>query len=305
MNVPAKDTNKDAYMEAGAPADWDGYYNVYYCEAPEEWITEHKDAKNKTADGEAWDIGFYWFCGSISNAEWPGVAATKLSVLDENGNDIYADSNIYYGFAPSFATNIIWNNGISDAVAENKQYKLQTKDIKVDDPASNSISDALYEVDDTIEGAYITGCLGYVAEIEQVENGLTGEMQDVYKVEWKYFNPRTGETTFEPLKDADGNVVTVSDSYWEYEKVAMNPYFDLDYDHVNDAEVPTEPEPTTLPPTQPATQKATDATKATTSTTTAKGTVNTSGGSMVVTLATVLLAAVGVTVVARKRKENA
>lgn len=304
MNVPAKDTNKDAYVEAGAPSDWDGYYNVYYFEAPEEWLTEHKDAKN-----EGFEIGFYWYCGGISNAEWPGVAATKLSVLDENGNDIYADKNIYYGFAPSFATSIIWNNGISDAVEENKQYKLQTKDIKVDDPMSNSIADALYEIDDTIEGAYITGCLGYVAEIEQVENGLTGELQDVYKVEWMYFNPRTGETTFEPLKKENGEYETKADEYWGYKKVALNPYFDLDRDHVNEGEVPTEPEPTTLPPTEASTnnsQSATDATKATTaSTNTAKGTVDTAGSSMVVTLATVLLAAVGVTVVARKRRENA
>ncbi|MBQ1992404.1 MAG: hypothetical protein II233_06470 [Clostridia bacterium] len=301
MNVPAKNANLDAFKESkDFPSDWNGYYNVYYFDVPEEWITEHKDAKD-------FEVGFYWFCGGLSNGEWPGVAAQKLSVLDENGNDIYADSNIYYGFAPAFATNIIWNNGISDKVAENKQYKLQTKDIKVDDPMSNNISNALYEIDDTIEGAYITGCLGYVAEIEQVLNPLTGELQDVYKVEWKYFNPRTGETTMDPLKDADGNIVTVEDEYWGYSKVAVNPYFDLNYDHVNEAEVPTEPEPATLPPTSASTQTATNATTATTTnsnTNAGKGTVDTAGDTAVVALASVLLAALGVTVVARKRRES-
>lgn len=303
MNVPAKDTNRDIYKESKEfPADWNGYFNVYYFDVPTEWLTEHKDAKD-------FEVGFYWYCGGLSNADWPGVEAKKLSVLDENGNDIYADKNIYYGFAPSFATSIIWNNGISDKVEENKKFKLQTKDIKVDDPMSNNISDALYKVDPSIEGAYIAGCLGYVAEIEQVTNGLTGELQDVYKVEWKYFNPRTGDITTEPLKDADGNVVTVADEYWGYSKVAVNPYFDLDYDHVNEAEVPTEPAPATLPPTEKPTQSATDATKATSNTNnnnsnSGKGTVDTNGGSAVVALATVLLAAMGVTVLARKRRES-
>ncbi|MEE1283093.1 MAG: hypothetical protein UHK60_12730 [Acutalibacteraceae bacterium] len=300
-NVPAKDTNKDVYKESDEfPSDWDGYFNVYYFEVPEEWLTEHKEAKD-------FEVGFYWYRGGLSNAAWPGVEASKLSVLDENGNDIYADKNIYYGFAPSFATCIIWNNGISDKVAENKKFKLQTDDIKVDDPMSNSIADALYKVDPSIDGAYVAGCLGYVAESYTKTNELTGDLQTVYKVEWKYFNPRTGETTFDPLKDADGNIVTVADDYWEYGKVAVNPYFDLDYDHVNEAEVPTEPAPSTLPPAP--TQSATDATKATTATTnnntnSGKGTVDTNGGSAVVTLATVLLAAMGVTVLARKRRES-
>ncbi len=305
MNVPAKDTHRDIYAESDEfPSDWDGYYNVYYFEVPEEWITEHKDAKD-------FEVGFYWYCGGISNGEWPGVEAQKLSVKDENGKDIYADQNIYYGFAPSFATNIIWNNGISDAVEENKQYKLQTKDVKVDDPAMNNLADAVYAIDESIEAAYITGCLGYISGTEQVINGLTGEEQDVYVVSWKYFNPRTGETTTECLKDADGNIVTVADDFWGYEKVAVNPYFDLDYDHVNEGEIPTEPEPATLPAAddEKPTQSATDSTQATTTTTTnntnaGKGTVNTAGNSTVVTLATVLLAAIGVTVVARKRRES-
>ncbi|MEE0059813.1 MAG: hypothetical protein UE295_03180 [Acutalibacteraceae bacterium] len=300
MNVPAKDTNKDAYIEGGAPADWDGYFNPYYFEVPQQWIDEHKDAKT-----EGFEVGFYWYCGSLNNGEWPGVPATKLKVLDENGNDIYADKNIYYGFAPSFATSIIWNNGIGDGVPENKKYKLQTEDIKVDDPMSNSIANTLYEIDDTIEGAYVSGCLGYVAEIETVENPLTGDIMDVYKVEWMYFNPRTGETTFEPLKDADGNIVTAADDYWEYSKVALNPYFDLDHDHVNDAEVPTEKAPATLPPAP--TQTATDGTKAPTQAATnannGNGAVNTAGNTVVVTLALILLAAVSVTAVARKREE--
>ncbi|MEE0266149.1 MAG: hypothetical protein UD936_11035, partial [Acutalibacteraceae bacterium] len=152
--------------------------------------------------------------------------------------------------------------------------------------------------------AYVSGCLGYVAEVVTVENPLTGDVMDVYKVEWKYFNPRTGETTLVPLTDENGEIVTVADAYWEYEKVALNPYFDLDYDHVNDAEIPTEKAPATLPPapTQSATD-ATNATKAPAANNSSNGTVNTAGNTVVVTLALVLLAAVSVTAFVRKREE--
>ena len=101
--------------EIGIAPDWDGYYNVYYFEAPDNWVSENSDKK----DG-GFEIGFYWYCGGVNNAPWPGEPAKKLSVIDQNGNDIYADRNIYYGVAPTFATSVIWNNGIGDCKKENK-----------------------------------------------------------------------------------------------------------------------------------------------------------------------------------------
>ncbi|MEE0061313.1 MAG: dockerin type I domain-containing protein [Acutalibacteraceae bacterium] len=226
VNLPERYTDKDKYE--CIPSDWDGYYNVYYFEAPDEWVTENKAFKN-----EGFEVGFYWYCGSEHNADWPGEPAKKLSVLDENGNDIYADKNIYYAFAPSFATDIVWNNGISDSDPNYAMFKKQTEPLKVDDPMQNSLSDLIYEIDDSIEGAYIAGCLGCVEREVILESSLSGKIpQPVAIVKWKYFNPLTGETTFEPLTDSEGNYVTKADDYWEYEKVALNPYFDMDYDYV-------------------------------------------------------------------------
>ncbi len=292
LNVPAKNANPEAVY-----GGWDGYYNVFYFEAPSEWITEHKDAKES-----GWDIGFYWYTGAINNGEWPGVKANKLEGTD----------NIYYGFAPTYANSIIWNNGISDKVAENKKFKLQTEDIKVDDPALNSLADIIYdETDGAIDGVSVAGCLAYVSSVEKTINGLTGDEMDVYKCSWKFYNPRTGETTTTALKDDAGNYVTVSGDAYGYGLLGVNPYFDMDYTHVNEgAEVATDAGPSTLPPagegdTKPAggSTNATGATSAAASTTSGK-TVNTAEGATVVMLGTVLVAAMGVAFVARKRKES-
>lgn len=309
VNVPAKDTNPSETYEG-----WDGYYNVYYFAAPSEWITEHSDAKNKDASGNAWDIGFYWYTGSINNGDWPGVKAEKLDgkTVNIDGKDL----QVYYGFAPTFAGSIIWNNGISDAVAENKQYKLQTADIKVDDPALNSLSDKIYEdTNGEVDGVSIVGCLSYVSSVEKTVNGLTGDEMDVYKCSWKFFNPRTGETTEEALKDENGEFVTVSGEAYGYSKLAVNPYFDMNYDHINEGEVPTSAPVATLPEApsqvatnaQNATSKATTATTAnqnnnTTSTTSGK-TVETSDSTTVVVLGAVMLAACGVVFVSRRKRE--
>jgi hypothetical protein len=296
LNLPAKDTNPDATYQG-----WDGYYNVYYFEAPTEWITEHKDAKES-----GWEIGFYWFTGSMNNGDWPGEKATKLEGTD----------NIYYAFAPTYANSIIWNNGISDKVEENKKFKLQTKDTNVDDSTLNSLADILYEEDDSIDGGVpVAGCLAYVSSVEKTVNGLTGEEQDVYNVGWKFFNPRTGETTTTALKNADGTYKTVSGEKYGYEVIACNPYFDMDYDYVNeDAEVPTTNGVATLPPAGESTQaggqsgSGTAATNAAgnnnASNTTSGATVNTAEGATVVVLGTVLVAAMGIAFVARKRKES-
>ena len=94
----------------------------------------------------------------------------------------------------------------------------------------------------------------------------------------------------------------------------------MDYTHVNDGEVPTTPEPATLPPTDPSTDNPTtvtspsSATNPTNSTNPAgvksgndnsgKGVVATAEGTVAAMLGTVLVAAVAVAFVARKRRES-
>ena len=300
MNLPSKNASPDDVY-----GGWDGYYNVYYFEAPAEWLTQHTDAKEKDANGETWEIGFYWFTGSINNGDWPGEKAGKIEV---NGK------TYFYGFAPTFAGSIIWNNGISDRVAENKKFKLQTEDIKVDDPALNSLADVVYEESDgAIDGVSTAGCLAYVSSVEQVVNGLTGDTQDVYKCKWKFFDPQTGDTTETALKNEDGSYVTVSGDAFGYALLAVNPYFDMDYTHVNEGvEVPTDKPVSTLPPAADPTKGAdnngstngTGAANTTGGNTQSGKTVNTAEGAAVVVLGTVLFAALGVAFVARKRRES-
>ena len=339
MNLPAKDTNREAFEEAGAPDDWDGYYNIYYFAAPAEWETG--EGKVDGIDS----IGFYWFCGTINNGQWPGEAATPLKDADgnqvtykvEDANSPYAgqELNVYYGFAPTFATSIIWNNGASE-----KELICQTADIKVDDPSSTgNLADIVFnESNGEIDGVSVAGCINYIYDSKKEINGLTGLEQTSNLCKFLFYNPRTGETTTQALKDADGNYVTEEDEYWE-ETVALNPYFDMNYDYVNkDAEVPTAAPPATLPPadeptdasgnspseapttvtpdspttvTSPssATSSANSANAANvkngnSSTTSGKGVVATAEGTVAAMLGTVLVAAVAVAFVARKRRES-
>ena len=299
MNLPSKNASPDDVY-----GGWDGYYNVYYFEAPAEWLTQHTDAKEKDANGETWEIGFYWFTGSINNGDWPGEKAGKIEV---NGK------TYFYGFAPTFAGSIIWNNGISDRVAENKKFKLQTEDIKVDDPALNSLADVVYEESDgAIDGVSTAGCLAYVSSVEQVVNGLTGDTQDVYKCKWKFFDPQTGDTTETALKNEDGSYVTVSGDAFGYALLAVNPYFDMDYTHVNEGvEVPTDKPVSTLPPAADPTKGAdnTGSTNGTGAANTTGGntqsgkTVDTAESTAAAVLGSVLLAAAGVAFIARKKRE--
>ena len=341
MNLPAKDTNRDAFEEAGAPDDWDGYYNIYYFAAPAEWETG--EGKVEGIDS----IGFYWFCGTINNGQWPGEAATPLKDADgnqvtykvEDANSPYAgqELNVYYGFAPTFATSIIWNNGASE-----KALICQTADIKVDDPSSTgNLADIVFnESNGEIDGVSVAGCINYIYDSKKEINGLTGLEQTSNLCKFLFYNPRTGETTTQALKDADGNYVTEEDEYWE-ETVALNPYFDMNYDYVNkDAEVPTAAPPATLPPAdEPTDASGNSPTQAPTtvtpdgpttvtspssatssangsnaagvkngngssSTTSGKGVVATAEGTVAAMLGTVLVAAVAVAFVARKRRES-
>ena len=341
MNLPAKDTNREAFEEAGAPDDWDGYYNIYYFAAPAEWETG--EGKVDGIDS----IGFYWFCGTINNGQWPGEAATPLKDADgnqvtykvEDANSPYAgqELNVYYGFAPTFATSIIWNNGASE-----KALICQTADIKVDDPSSTgNLADIVFnESNGEIDGVSVAGCINYIYDSKKEINGLTGLEQTSNLCKFLFYNPRTGETTTQALKDADGNYVTEEDEYWE-ETVALNPYFDMNYDYVNkDAEVPTAAPPATLPPADEPTDASgnspsqapttvtpdgpttvTSPSSATSSahgsnaagvkngngsssTTSGKGVVATAEGTVAAMLGTVLVAAVAVAFVARKRRES-
>ena len=339
MNLPAKDTNRDAFEEAGAPDDWDGYYNIYYFAAPAEWETG--EGKVEGIDS----IGFYWFCGEINNGQWPGEAATPLK--DADGNQVtykvedekspYAgqELNVYYGFAPTFATSIIWNNGASE-----KALICQTADLKVDDPSSTgNLADIVFnESNQEIDGVSVAGCISYIYDSKKEINGLTGLEQTSNLCKFLFYNPRTGETTTQALKDANGNYVTVENEYWE-ETVALNPYFDMNYDYVNqDAEIPTAAPPATLPPAEPtdpsgntpsqapttvtpdspttvtspssATSSSNSANAANvkngngSSTNSGKGVVATAEGTVAAMLGTVLVAAVAVAFVARKRRES-
>ncbi len=308
------------------PEDWDGYYNVYYFEAPDEWVNAHRDKKE-----EGFEIGFYWCRGIINNSDSlpadfgepiaPGVPAKKLSVIDQNGNDIYADRNIYYGFAPTFAADIAWNNGVRNT-EENEQYLLQATSICVSEPRVNKLAEKIFlEKDTTIEGTYVAGCLFYEPELVQLGNL-------VYIPKAAYFDPNTGESTDEPLKDANGNYVTIPDEYFGYAKLALNPYYDMDYTYVNEFEAPTE-KPTEAPteaPTQQATTAPTNAptekptqaptqapaqkpTQAPTNAPTAtqpasNGTVATADNNAVKVLSTVLLLSVAGVAVSKRRKFN-
>lgn len=292
------------------PEEWDGYYDVYYFEAPDSWIDEHKDKKE-----DGFEIGFYWYCGSLNNGGWPGEPAKKLKVLDENGNDIYADRNIYYGFAPTFATTIIWNNGVNSAIKENKQYCWQTYDINLD-PMMNDIANKIYEseVDKTIFGAYISGCLFYDPVEVDLTGGLSEPKEPLFKTKVTYFDPNTGETTTEALKDENGNYVTIPDKTFEYSKVAVNPYYDMDYTYVNKVEAPTETpteeatntstEVATQSPTQTSTEKPTVATTTATQATTSNsnGTVATADNNILKVLPIILLLSMAGVVITKKER---
>ncbi len=314
VKLPERYTNKDKFMEAGGSTDWDGYYDIYYFEAPDSWVNENKDKKDP-----GFEIGFFWYCGAVSEP-WPGVPAKKLSVLDENGNDIYADRNIYYGIAPTFATSIIWNNGIGDTIAENKEFKLQTKDIKVDDPMSNSLADLWYEYNPSFDAADVSGCLAYIPDNNNQTRCALKPEDDVFDVEWIYFDPRTGETTTYPLHDLTG-FFTRPDFYWGYDRVLLNPYYDMDYTYTGEAsekptEVPTEEtteaktEALTEKPTSTettattATSNATTAPTTATSTNTSNGTVNTAQTSPLAALALTFVASLGVVLCVNKKRNS-
>lgn len=302
MEIP-KRYSKDFVGADKAPDYWDGYYNVYYFEAPESWLTENADKK---LDG--YEIGVYWEGNTkdIYNKAKPGVPAKKLSKLDENGDDIYADSNIYYAFVPTFAEYIEWNNAI-DTTVEN--YDEYAKDVYAYDlPIYQSFN--LPEHSDKFDYVNLAGTLMYrPSEISE-----SGELIEYTKPGFKFFDPQTGETTTAPLQNEFGQFVTryfkedVFDISFYYTKAAINPYYDMDYAYTFQNVVDEPIDGPTDNPTQKPTEKPTTApTQAPTnapSTNTSNGTVNTAQSSAVMVLAITLLASMGVASAISKKRES-
>lgn len=290
-----------------AHPDWDGYYKVFYFEAPDEWLA------NADKKEEGYEIGFYWYNGTENNGEWPGVPATQLlptmieKFKDENPDATEEElaaaeaelaaayGNIYYAIAPSYVPFILWNNGVDKGLPTDEDYDeskqdiaYQTVDINTDDPILNDL-----------EAADLCGTMTVLTgEVTEEENQLTGIVNRLHKTTQVFFNPLTGAQTTEPFT-IDGEVQYTEDGY------TQNPYFDMDYTYIrNDAAnvTPVEPGTSSVMETEPAT---TTGGASTTTDGKAPGTVNTAQDIvMFVVLATVLVAAAGVVVIARKRKEQ-
>ncbi len=288
-----------------AQPDWDGYYKIYYFEAPDEWL------ENDEYKEEGFEIGFYWYGGDEANGDWPGEAATPVApmmyqqFLDENPsatdeekaakeveiNEEYG--NIFCGIAPSYVGFIIWNNGIDKGLPGTEDYDeekadkaFQTVDINVEDFTIYPEGTGLIAADFCGGITYLNGTM------RTVVNPATGEEQYVPEVSWKYFNPLTGEMTDEALKDSNGEYVTELDSYGD--EVRLNPFFDMDYSYNRpDAGTVDPPAPTPIP-----TEEPTDAP--------GKGTVDTSQDTtmFIVVFMGLLLAAGAVLVVRRKKSQG-
>lgn len=191
----------------GFPGDdqhpgWDGYYRIYYFQAPEEWL-EHPEYKE-----EGFDIGLYWYYGFESCGQWPGIPAKKLA----------SRGNIYYAVVPSYVNNIIWNNGINGGLPTNPGYNhekaqaaFQTVDLNVEDGYFNQL-----EIDD------LCGCLCIPEKPYVSESSFTGEPLRYCMADWVYFDPRSGNISELPLI-MDGAPLYDENGF------PMNPYYDMDY----------------------------------------------------------------------------
>lgn len=267
VQMPERVMKNDGKPGDADHPDWDGYYRIYYFRAPQSWLD------NAQYKEEGFEIGFYWFAGQENNDPWPGTAATKLNV------EGYED--VYYAIAPSYATFIIWNNGINGGLETEENFDpakkaaaIQSANINVEDGMFNQL-----EQDDLCGNIFELN-----GETIQEENPYTGELQTLYLGDWSYFNPLTGDQTLEPLM-VNG--------------VAENPYFDMDYAYVRPGEPIPEPSSSTIPPTEAPTNAPTNGNGGGK----APGTVNTAQDvASFFMLATILLAAAGVVVIARRKK---
>lgn len=267
---------------------WDGYYRIYYFQAPDAWLA------NADQKPEGMEIGFYWYDGTNEGQAWPGAAATKLE-------GVPGMENVYYAWAPSTANLLVWNNGI-DGGSDGSDKAIQAVDLKIDNP----MLDDLGAVD-------FCGALAYWggtdADLLVEENPLTGAIQTKYILKWTYFDPKTGETTDEPCKDASGNIVYAENV--DGKEGNLNPYYDMDYTYDGysggETEVPTvAPTKAPVTTTTPSGKDGSDTSSKTnsSSTTSGKGVVNTADAAVGSVLLCVLVAALAVAYLARKR-ENA
>ncbi|GHU82955.1 hypothetical protein AGMMS50284_5670 [Clostridia bacterium] len=266
--------------------DWDGTYKIYYFQAPPTWL-ENADLKETYHKGEKdeqkFEIGFYWYNGEENGGSWPGVPAVKL--------DLPGLDNVYYGIAPSYAPFILWNNGINGDLDDNHFAKsIQTKDLNVQDEVLNNL-----------EVPNLTGTLTVLNNDEsKFTNPFNGIERTVYGADFYYFDPQDGTVipTTTPLT-VDGEIITDADGF------ALHPFYDLDYDYVNeDGEVIVPVEPSTLPPAPEATTAATTAKTGSSSSAKDAATVKTSDIAALTVLLTLLTASIAVVYLARKR-ENA
>lgn len=199
-----------AVMPDGRPGDedhpdWDGYYRIYYFEADDSWL-ENADKKE-----DGFEIGFFWFCGAETAGKWPGVPAKRVSVPGMK--------NIFYGIAPSYANNIIWNNGIDEGLPNDENYDISKKGMGIQTTAIN-VEDELFN---QLHANDLCGCLCYPTEKEP-DSSLTSNRNQIWKADWKYFDPRAGKSSVTQL--------TINGIPFEDENgVPLNPYYDLDYSY--------------------------------------------------------------------------
>lgn len=259
---------------------WDGYYKIYYFDAPKAWINENMQYKE-----EGFEIGFYWYKGSESNGAWPGEAAKSLAdfkmdyfkrmnptateeeIIAETAKIEAQFGTVYYAICKSYVPFIIWNNGINSGLPTDYDFNLdkasaarQTTDINLEDSyynylgSPNEVPDEIYNSkvyanDPIYNGNYpigvtdLCGCISYVTDETSVENPFTGITYTVATVNWKFYDPKSGAMTNQGLVDENGDLIT-HDVYGFLE--AQNPYYDMDYSYVPEIdfpdEKPTEPE---------------------------------------------------------------
>ena len=271
--------NQEKFVDPEDP-DWNGYYKIYYFDAPKDWIENKVQYKN-----EGFEIGFYWYQGETSNGAWPGEAAKSLADFKidyfkrmnptATEEEITAETakieaqfgTVYYAICKSYVPFIIWNNGINGGLPTDYDFNLdkasaarQTTDINLEDSyynylgSPNEVPDEIYNSkvyanDPIYNGNYPTGvtdlcgCISYVTGETFVENPFTGITYTVASVNWKFYDPKSGAMTNQGLVDENGELIYHEiDSFDE----AQNPYYDMDYSYVPTIEFPeekpTEPE---------------------------------------------------------------
>lgn len=205
MSMPERATAPNGQPGDEQHPDWDGYYKIYFFQADDSWL-ENAGQKEK-----GFEIGFYWYYGLEHGGEWPGVPAKRVTVPGMK--------NIFYAIAPSYANNIIWNNGIAAGLPTDdgydhdiKQMEMQTDVINVEDELLNNL-----KIDD------LCGCL-CTPTGKKPGSDLTSLPNNTWETAWNYFDPRSGKSGTEPLI-ADGKVIIDKNGF------PMNPYYDMDYDY--------------------------------------------------------------------------